>query len=355
MCNRYIQKDNQRKIQYDLLRIIAAFSVVMLHSAAQFWYDLDVRSTEWVIANSYNAVFRFGVPIFVMISGALFLDNGYKLNLKRLYTRNILRLVILYIVWSCIYGLYDCIGYGFAALSYKEILREMLSGRYHLWFLPMIVGIYVLLPILKSWVEHTDKKNLQYFLTLFFVLQICSETLRAFSKMDELHYILDLAKIEMACGYIGYFVWGYYIVHVGIGKKLQRAIYVSFVPAIFLNIIFGNLLAWREGMAVGAVYDSFGIFTFLMVTALFSFAAEKGKKVSLGEVAQRIVKEISAGTLGVYVMHIGLMEALKLLGVHSMMLPNVIGIPVYAALCFEICLLAAAILRRIPVIGKYLC
>lgn len=89
----------------------------MLHSATQFWYDLDVRSTEWVIANSYNAVFRFGVPIFVMISGALFLDNGYKLNLKRLYTRNILRLVILYIVWSCIYGLYDCIGYGFAALS----------------------------------------------------------------------------------------------------------------------------------------------------------------------------------------------------------------------------------------------
>lgn len=108
-------------------------------------------------------------------------------------------------------------------------------------------------------------------------------------------------------------------------------------------------------MAVGAVYDSFGIFTFLMVTALFSFAAEKGQKVSLGEVAQRIVKEISAGTLGVYVMHIGLMEALKLLGVHSMMIPNVIGIPVYAALCFAICLLAAAILRRIPVIGKYLC
>ena len=215
MRNRYIQKDNQRKIQYDLLRILAAFSVVMLHSAAQFWYDLDVRSAEWVIANSYNAVFRFGVPIFVMISGALFLDNGYRLNLKRLYIHNILRLVILYIVWSCIYGLYDCVGHGFSSLSYKEILREMLSGRYHLWFIPMIVGIYVLLPILKSWVEHTDKKTLQYFLTLFFVLQICSETLRAFLKTDELQYILDLAKIELACGYIGYFVWGYYIVHVG--------------------------------------------------------------------------------------------------------------------------------------------
>ena len=65
--------DKKRLIHYDLLRIFAAFSVVMLHSAAQFWYSLDIYSTEWLIANSYDALFRFGVPIFVMISGALFL------------------------------------------------------------------------------------------------------------------------------------------------------------------------------------------------------------------------------------------------------------------------------------------
>lgn len=108
-----------------------------------------------------------------------------------------------------------------------------------------------LLPVLKSWVAHTDKKTLQYFLLLFFVLQICSETVRAFSKTDELHTILDLTKIELACGYVGYFIWGYYIVNVGIDKKLQKAIKVLFVPAIMLNIIFGNLLSWKAGAPEG--------------------------------------------------------------------------------------------------------
>ena len=139
-------KKRTRMIHYDLLRIAAAFSVVMLHSAAQFWYTLDIRSTEWIITNSYNAVFRFGVPIFVMISGAMFLDKNYTLNIKRLYKHNIFRMIVLYAVWSCIYGLYDCRNFDFAAVGIKEIIRELLYGRYHLWFIPMIVGIYMLLP-----------------------------------------------------------------------------------------------------------------------------------------------------------------------------------------------------------------
>ena len=78
--------ENGRMLHYDLLRILACFSVVMLHSAAQFWYTIPVTEPEWVIANSYDAVSRFGVPIFVMISGVLFLNNDREINLKRLYT-----------------------------------------------------------------------------------------------------------------------------------------------------------------------------------------------------------------------------------------------------------------------------
>ena len=72
--------NKERIIHYDLLRIVAAFSVVMLHSTAQYWYTLDIYSSEWIIANTYDAIFRFGVPIFVMMSGALLLNPGYELN-----------------------------------------------------------------------------------------------------------------------------------------------------------------------------------------------------------------------------------------------------------------------------------
>lgn len=350
-----ITKAKNRKVHYDLLRILAAFSVVVLHSSAQFWYDLDIQSPEWLIANSYDAVFRFGVPVFVMLSGALFLDKDYEVDIKHLYRHNISRLIILYVVWSCVYGLYDCRNYDIQTVGIKNILKEMLYGRYHLWFLPMLVGIYMLLPILKSWLKHTEKKTIQYFLVLFFVLQIGSETLRALTMTDEIHYILDLTKIEMACGYIGYFVWGYYLAHIGIHAKIRKAFSFLFVPALLLNVILGNILALRAGFAVGTIYDSFGLFTFIIVTVLFLLTTEKGSKLSFRPRSSRFIREISANTLGIYLMHVGLMEYLEELGVHSMMLPNIVGIPLYALLCFVICLFAAGILRRIPVIGRFLC
>ena len=344
-----------RKLQYDILRVLAAFSVVMLHSAAQFWYDLEIKSTEWIIANSYDALFRFGVPVFVMISGAIFLDTEYVLDVKRLYKHNVLRLVVLYVIWSVVYGLYDARNWDWSEAGAKAILKEMLNGRYHLWFIPMIVGIYVLLPVLKSWIDHTKQKTIEYFLGLFFVLQICSETIRALTLNDELHYILDLGKAEMVCGYIGYFVLGYYLVHIGISKKAKKLLYALVVPSMVANVVLGFWLAWRVNERVAFIYDSFGIFTFILSVALFVFICEKGKKASFGTKSGKILKELSADTLGIYVMHVGLMEFTKGRGFHCMMISNIVGIPLYALLCFVICALAAAVLRRIPFVGRFLC
>lgn len=346
---------NVRKYSYDILRILAAFSVVMLHSAAQFWYDLDVKSSEWIIANSYDSVFRFGVPVFVMLSGAIFLDWEYKLDVKRLYLHNILRLMLLYIVWSCAYGLLDCTRFGVGTLQLPDVIREMLNGRYHLWYLPMIVGIYMLLPILQSWIKNAEQKNIEYFLLLFFLLQIGRQTIRAVTKRDEISFILNLADVDMVCGYIGYFVWGYYLIHIGISAKLRKILYIMFVPSVLLNVVLGNLLAWKAGAPVAEIYDSFGLFTFIMVTVMFDFITSKGKCLSFGTGSGKLLKEISTDTLGVYLMHLGVMEILQSKGIHSMSLPNVVGIPLYAVGCFLICLVIAGLLRRIPVIGRYLC
>ena len=46
--------NDNRMVHYDLLRILAAFSVVILHISAQFWYDFDVTDFRWLTANSYE-------------------------------------------------------------------------------------------------------------------------------------------------------------------------------------------------------------------------------------------------------------------------------------------------------------
>lgn len=346
--------DSSRMAYLDVLRVLAAFSVVMLHSAAQFWYTLDIRSMEWVIANSYNAAFRFGVPVFVMISGALFLNPGYKVDVKRLYKHNILRLLVISLVWSAAYGLLDCVlWFDIGKLSVKDILREMLAGRYHLWFLPMLLGIYVLLPILKIWLEHAKKRDVEYFLLLFLIIQVGGETVRALTRTDEIHIALDVLKVDMVCGYMGYFVWGYYLVHVRNGDKWRKWICAGLVPAVLLNMVLGCLFAQRDGRATALIYDSFGVFTFVIATAIFLLCKNNGTKIS--KRAGTVLHKVSVATLGVYLMHVGLMEITEKLGFHSMFVPNIIGIPLYAMVCFLVCLLLSMVLRKIPFIGKYIC
>ena len=95
----------QRIVYFDYLRIIAIFAVVVLHFAAQNWDNIDVSSFEWQVFNLYDAVAAWGVPVFVMISGALFL--GKELTLKKLYGKYILRIVTAFFFWSVLYALWS--------------------------------------------------------------------------------------------------------------------------------------------------------------------------------------------------------------------------------------------------------
>ena len=79
------QKKSGYQLYIDILRIVACFSVIMLHASAQPWYSLPVDGIGFKIANSYDALFRFGVPVFVMISGALFLAPDREITIKKLY------------------------------------------------------------------------------------------------------------------------------------------------------------------------------------------------------------------------------------------------------------------------------
>lgn len=342
-------------VNLDLLRILACFSVVMLHCAAQFWYKLPVTDTNWRIANSYDAVFRFGVPIFVMISGALFLSGSKEINIKRLYTHNILRLIIIYIVWSVVYGLFDCRAYSWEILTKGDILREILATRYHLWYLPMIVGIYMLLPILKTWITNAKKKELQYFLLLFLIFQVGKQTMLAIVDSEVVSYLWGLVNLEMVCGYLGYFVLGYYIMHFGVEAKWRKWIYISGFLSVGANIFLGDYLAQKAGEPLAEIYDSFGVFTFLIVVALFVFFACGLGNVNYGEKVSKVIKEISKATLGIFLMHLVFIEYLEAFGFHSMMFAPAICIPLFAVCCFGVCMIIAAILRRIPFVGKYIC
>ena len=153
----------QRQYNLDYLRVFASVAIILLHVTAQNMCYVELAGTEWNIYNICNSASRWGVPVFVMMSGALFLPR--EIPTKTLYTKYIARMAIAYVVWSLFYAIVDPIGNlifteGYQ-VSFVEIIGNFISGAVHLWFLPMIIGLYMCIPLIKQLTQND--KTIKYF------------------------------------------------------------------------------------------------------------------------------------------------------------------------------------------------
>lgn len=81
-----------RVIYFDYLRVAATIAVMLLHTAAINWYGADVNGGTWKVFNFYDSLVQWSVPIFVMISGALFLGRN-DIRIKDIYSKYVLRML----------------------------------------------------------------------------------------------------------------------------------------------------------------------------------------------------------------------------------------------------------------------
>ena len=149
----------QRIAYFDVLRILATFAVIVLHLSAQHWADTDVHTRAWQAFNLYDSAVRWAVPVFVMISGSLFLSGSQ--SLLHILKKNVLRLVTAFVFWSALYAVFMV---NFEGCPKDLIAQQFFNGHYHMWFLFMIVGLYLIVPFLRPIVR--DEKLLRYFLLL---------------------------------------------------------------------------------------------------------------------------------------------------------------------------------------------
>ena len=78
----------------DILRIFSCILIIGVHVSAMNWGDAPVTSSQWQFMNFYDCLSLLGVPLFFMISGALFLNEHHNISLCDLFFRKILRLSV---------------------------------------------------------------------------------------------------------------------------------------------------------------------------------------------------------------------------------------------------------------------
>lgn len=348
---------SQRIIAFDIMRIIAIFAVIWLHFSSQNYYT-SFPSNEWEIRNIYDSMVRWGVPIFVMISGALFLDSNKQLSIKKLYTKNILRIISAFLFWSFIYLLYDILEKNRQYTTLGEVISCVVKGPFHFWFLKMLLGLYIIAPILK--IIANNKKIEMYFLLLAlittFVLPLCFKLLSIININSSLvlNGFYEKMNIKITFGFTGYFMLGHYLRNNIFNSSTRYTVYILGLISWICVIVFTHFKSFQNNHADTFFYNNLSVFTLTEAMAVFIFIYKRFYNYS-SKYSPLLIK-ISNLTFGVYLIHVLFRQLFHdSFGIDSNIFGGcVIGVPILSIITFASSLVLTWVINKIPFSNRFI-
>lgn len=162
-------------VSYDAIRLFAVVAIVVLHTAANGVNRLAFASPDWWLANLADSAARAGVPLFLMLTGALFLHRRGE-SASQFYQRRWQRLALPLLLWSLFYLLWSALKAQVKQQPYQlaDAVNALVSGApyFHLWFIFMLAGVYLVLPAIRScWQALTSSQQLQLTLACLLLQQ----------------------------------------------------------------------------------------------------------------------------------------------------------------------------------------
>ena len=307
-----------RNICFDILKIISVMAVVLIHSSSKAVEDATVFAcADFFFANVFNAVSRFGVPVFVMISGSLMLNENKQLPIKLIYSKYIKSIAYIFLFWSALFTIVFALivptNKGWT-VHFDKVITYFLQGHYHLWYLLMLVGLYVSTPILRQFVKKDNRKLVIYFLKVGFVTQgvvpFILQLLKNFADVN-LTGIPDLFSLDTFLGFAFYYVLGWYLSNFPLKEKTQKAIYILGVLSIIFSIVFTYIVSVKQNEAYIITYRNFYFNNILYSSAVFLFFKKRFNEKRFTENKSRIITKLSTLTFGVYIIHPFIIEVLR--------------------------------------------
>lgn len=354
--------DKKARVMWlDILRVSSIVAMVFLHTFTgnflggdSAWRVAAPTSLNWQILNVFDCLVRFCVPAFCMISGVLFLDPAREQPLKKLFFKNILRIAISFVVWSGIYAVAGIFlrgeGLTFGALT--GAVKNAMFGHYHLWFLLMLIGFYMLVPFLRK--IAADKTLSLYFIVLCFIFNFLEN---AVMLVPQLANFVEIQSNKLSLGfvggYVGYFLLGNHLYRYPPTKKVRHWLYAAGVAAFLLTAAAVGVNAYLTGEANGDLYEYLLPNTFLEAIAVFLFFRARFENKTYSDKAVRVVGFLSATSFGVYLTHDLFNMLLHRLGITALTVSPLVAVPLLTVVVSGAALGLTVLLRKIPVFNKY--
>ena len=332
--------------------------VIMVHSCEFFFIDGDdigIRNMDdgfWV--SVIDSAFRCSVPLFVMISAYLLVPvHG---DVICFFKRRLVRVVIPFIIWSILYA---TLPYIWGGMEGPDVIDSLAHLAYnfndasgHMWFVYMLIGLYLFMPVISPWLEKVDKKFELWFLALWFISSFFPYIRTAVGYVYGESYWNEYNMLWYFSGFLGYLVLAHYIrqhlkwdrtkrITIGItlyliGYFITASIWYNRIPTA--ETLQQLELSWRF-CTPNVIMMSFGVF--IIIQEIFSRRNFENK----------IVKEISNLSYGIYLMHIFILGA-----VYSLLngfFPTHTTILLVGFLTFISCCIISKLVSYLP-LNKYI-
>lgn len=300
----------QKRLYATYIRAIAACAVVQMHSIGTYLYQYNPATPTdvyFVTSDIFYSFCRWATPFFIMISGALQLRVSRTEPTLVFIKKRLQRVLVPFAFWGTVYALYLFRGemYFGTGPSWERFVDVVFYQDiyFHLWFIPMIAGLYILTPALRVFLRSATRSELEYFMGLILLFNAFHHFLPNFFIVKHFAWF----------GYVGYYLLGYYLSTYPVTWQWKRFIY----PVALLMPLLTAYGTWWLTVRNGAYDERIFIYAspniLLMTGALFLFL----KDIDWDSFSNRYPHiHRAAGYLadvsyGVYFIHPIVLDALK--------------------------------------------
>lgn len=330
----------------DVLRIFCAVMVVVAHIpinavtlSKEGLSQLSIDITS-IIHQEISVV----VPVFLMITGTIFFNSSKEYTFKDIW-KYVRRFVICLLTFGVAFSFVEQVfaKEPISVLMLWNALKAVISGNLwdHMWYVYMIIGIYLVLPIIKPFFAKASNKTVIYCLILLFVFNAL------FPQIEKITGINIGFNLPISGMYLFYIIAGGLLFRLG-SEKLKKWAYISIFTSLLCIVgIAYTVFSEKPVIILGfqsAIMAVFAV-SFFIIVQYFGRNINSGAKMT----------EISNLTWGVYIIHpVFIHIVTRGLKINPLQYYPYITLPLMMIFCTLLSFITIYLLRKIKFVRQYI-
>lgn len=351
-----------RIVYLDWLRVIACLMVMIVHACEciysnDYAFSFPSEEAKMAVLSFQSLVRPTAVPLFLMASAFLLVPVKHDTLtfLKKRFTRVLIPLLVFLPIYAVLPSLWGAQSWADAGKEFLHCYVNFPVSGSHLWFVYMLLGLYLIMPVISPWLDKVSRNEELMFLGIW--LFTCTfyrlRSLLGGDVFGECWWNPN-ALFYYTSGFVGYILLAHFIrVHITWERKRIFCVCIPIIILLYALCFFSaHYYSTRattpavleqdwQNLTPIAVFMSFALF--MLISTI--------KKGGESKLYNKMILPISNASYGMYLMHMLILP--HWYGVYSSMLPTWLCVLATALSTYLSSFIVSYLIKKLP-FGKYI-